>query len=337
MPVGKDIIRKGLHYILAQKGADELWSDFETLAGPATEWVSAYTLSGLAAISEYQVSINESHKRLLSCQRKSGGWGYNHYVPPDADSTAWVLLCYATLPCWRPSALSKGLRYLLRHADQETGGFSTYISADQIDRYIGARPEQVEGWLQPHPCVTGVALQAILYYGHMEEADVLAKGCDYLLRGRGEDRLWESYWWKGRGYATYHALKALLLMHRLGGQKLRQTLEAIADHQDKEGFWRDNCGHPDAFNTAFYCRSLALTTDSRYAGTILKGTKWLAAVQMRDGSWPSTPMLRIPVPMITEPEAITEWRENELGTGVILADQHRLFTSMSILQALHYC
>jgi hypothetical protein len=57
--------------------------------------------------------------------------------------------------------------------------------------------------------------------------------------------------------------------------------------------------------------------------------------QLPDGGWPSGHILRIPPPNLDKVEEMTiSWRLDDLGTAVLLSDQHRVFTTASVVRAL---
>ena len=57
----------------------------------------------------------------------------------------------------------------------------------------------------------------------------------------------------------------------------------------------------------------------------------LAALQEADGGWPSEPTMRIPRPGDVDPD---RRRLVRLGGGVVVADQHRTFTTAACVAAL---
>src|SRR5258705_9261875 len=109
-------IESGMYYVSENRSNDGMWRDFNTLAGESSEWVTAYILSHLLTIS-HSDSIDIAHKQMSLRQRKNGGWGYNNNVPSDADSTAWTILAFATLPLWRPSAIIRAAHFVEDHFD----------------------------------------------------------------------------------------------------------------------------------------------------------------------------------------------------------------------------
>jgi hypothetical protein len=62
--------------------------------------------------------------------------------------------------------------------------------------------------------------------------------------------------------------------------------------------------------------------------------QWLVDRQNDDGSWPSTPILRIPDAHVTDGRDATV-SASRAGTGLVVADQNRLFTTAAAVHALH--
>src|SRR5436309_2486952 len=108
----RSALHRGLQYTIGKRSPDGLWRDFETLAGTSDQWVSSYVLNSLHSLADLFSPLHHTQKKLIELQRMNGGWGYNEYVPSDADSTAWALLSFSGLPEWKPSAIYRGLRYL---------------------------------------------------------------------------------------------------------------------------------------------------------------------------------------------------------------------------------
>lgn len=328
-------INHGIPYILQKRETNGLWHDFKTLAGSSNEWVSAYVLNGLAQVSHYQSELGNTHKTLLMHQRKNGGWGYNEFVPSDADSTAWTLLSFHALPFWRPSAILKGLQYLELHIDKASGAFTTYSERDQIDHYINATPEAVKGWTAPHACVTALALQCMIAYHQPDKIKLIRKACRYLLAQQSESGLWESYWWQGNAYCSFQSLKALLQVKAISNRAAKKAYDQILDLQHPEGYWTSGSDSPDNFATAFYLRTLLLDEGQRHRTAVQYASEYLVRQQQKNGSWKSAPILRIPMPMTTVPGNVSDWKINKLGTGVIISDQQQIFTTTSVICALH--
>lgn len=326
--------RAAARYLRDQQSPDHLWRDFRTLAGESTDWVSAFVLHAAGGEETLRGEAFRAAKALMFRQRPDGGWAYGDGVPSDCDSTAWVLFALGHLPMWRPSALWRARAYLRRHQVKASGGFTTYAPEDGIDRYIGAPdPGSTAGWLTPHTCVTAVAAGALAAQG--ERGPGLPAALAFLEARRGDDGTWTSYWWNGLGYATYHAARTLLVAGRLSHGQLGGTHAALLARQRPDGGWSDGpAPGGGAFATAHAVLTLLLDPTRTTGAAAARGVQWLLGHQRRDGSWRALPILRIPPPMVRDPGQLAAWRVDALGTGVLLADQHRLFTTAAALRAV---
>lgn len=325
----------GCDFIWEELSEDGLWRDFQTLAGESSDWVTAFVWYALAQRLERETRDWLPLTTLLGRQRETGGWAYNEDVPCDADSTAWTVLALSTMPGWRPSTLLRSMRYLQMHQRPGSGGFATYAPLDGIDRYIDAAPELTDGWLTAHQCVTGVVVGAMLAAGEKPSSAPIENGVAYLLEQRDPDRLWRSYWWPGRSYATYHAVRALVWARRWRYDGAIPTIRAIVERQRPDGSWPLGDGEEGSvFETSWALLTLLLVDPRQTRREVAAATAWLVEQQQYDGSWPTLPILRIPAPMIALPDDVSEWRENEQGTNVIIADEHRLFTTATAFWAL---
>ncbi len=238
---------------------------------------------------------------------------------------------------WRPSAIERAVRYIIRHQAGPTKGFATYAPSDRIERFIGAfGPEVTVGWHSAHVCVTAVALQSLLELGaSTDEGAAAERALNYLQACRSCRGLWESYWWPGEAYATYHALKALAAADRLRTLDLRSTVNSLCDNQLGNGAWSGGAStEPHAFSTALNVLALLLCEHRDALQAAARGIDWLIRNQCQSGSWQIAPILRIPPPMVEDPCTVDDWRLNEIGTGVIIEDRNGIFTTATSLRAL---
>lgn len=60
----------------------------------------------------------------------------------------------------------------------------------------------------------------------------------------------------------------------------------------------------------------------------------LVDLEQPDGGWPGHASMRIPPTGVAEPEGYQSWRVDGLGTGVIVRDQNRLFTTAACVSVL---
>jgi squalene-hopene/tetraprenyl-beta-curcumene cyclase len=259
-------------------------------------------------------------------------------VPCDCDSTAWVLLALSSASDFRfrPLPIERALQFLQQHQDRSSGGFSTYILAEEIQELIEApSKEAIIGWLHPHCCVTSVAIQSLLVHGMPIEDRTIQNAAVYLLSQKSDIGIWNSYWWKGYSYSTYHALRALSLCKFLSERERAKTIAYLLTVQLKDGSWNDSSGTKgEVFATAFTILALLLSPGRETLTSAKRGIDWLIRHQLEDGSWPSFPILRIPPAKVTDPQLWKEWRINQMGTGVVIADKGRIFTSAAALWAL---
>jgi squalene cyclase len=147
--------------------------------------------------------------------------------------------------------------------------------------------------------------------------------------------VWYTYWWKGYGYSTYITLKTLSLARILTDKILMKAVDFLISQQIQDGGWNDNDNKiSEVFATAFNVLSLLLYPNKRTLPVIKSAIGWLLDYQNADGSWPTVPIMRIPPPMMKDPSEVESWFINQEGTGVIIADQERIFTSAAALWAL---
>jgi hypothetical protein len=235
----------------------------------------------------------------------------------------------ATTTVWKPSMVLRALNYLLRHRNER--GFATYTREDGIERFIGATPDQTEGWRSTHLCVTATATHALALHG-LAGDERLRDAIGTLQDAQGDDGLWTSYWWPGSSYATAQTLRALAAARGLTHDAWRRAVDGLLGQQHPDGGFGDGGGESHAFPTAQSLTALLTRPDRRCDGAVDAAARWLVEAQ-RAGHWASTPILRIPRPMISNPEA-ESFKEDALGTGVIVRDQHGVFTAAAVVAAL---
>ncbi len=326
----KKALAGGVAFLLARQGRDGLWHDFETLAGEASDWPTGFIGAQLVEAGVRGAPIDSAAGTLLERQHRDGGWGYHRDVPSDADSTAWVLIFLAVAGHGR-QAMEPAGRCLRRHQDLRTGGVSTYADPGPIRRYMAAgRRVDMRGWCAQHLEVTAAAGRAfaLVPAGRFRaEADLAWR---YVARRRAADGAWDSYWWVGRHYPTW---QALTLGCALGGPgpAARAATWALSE-QLPSGAWGEPGTGRSAFATAL---SLAVLVQAGHHGdAVRRGLIELIGLQQPDGGWPAHASMRIPPPHVTEPADYESWRAGDLGTGVVVHDHHRLFTTSSCVSAL---
>ncbi len=262
--------------------------DFGLRHGDSTGWATAYI-----ARLMYQIDSEKSDSNpevLFELQNSDGGWGYNNSVPSDADSTANALIFLKQNGLDGEERYSKAISYLKKY-QHENGGISTYTQEDLKNMgYEG------EGWSAPHVCVTALVAEVL-------EGEEREKAFSFLQNQRKPDGSFPAYWWASDIYATYQAMKILG-----GDSKMMEYFESVE--------------YDNVFDLSMKIQGL---TDLNLDTKKLVGE--LLSRQQRDGSWPSSPILKIPRPDI-KPGEVT------IDTEVVV-DKNRLFSTVNALLALH--
>lgn len=328
-----DVIAAAGDMLVHRRSADGLWSDFRTLAGESRDWVTAFVVFAGQRCEALREAAHGAIRSLYYRQRPSGGWGYNETVPPDCDTSAWVLLAMSTSTLWRPSAVGRAVGYIRRHWHRQTRAFCTYTREDGIDRYIEAPQELTGGWTSPHPCVTAVALQSLITIGAGRGDAMVCDGVMALREQQDSDGLWSSYWWRGHAYGTHHALRALVMAEALTSEVWRRARDGVIARMNDDGGWGDAPGEAShTFATAMTTLTLLLREDSIARKYARRGVDFIVRAAHSHG-WASSPILRIPSPADRVPEE-TMGPADELGTNTLVTDQHASFTTAAALWAL---
>ena len=312
-------LERGVSFLLANQGPDGLWRDFMTPAGEASEWPSGVVGTALHAAGADGAALERAAAALAERQNPDGGWGYAEDVPTDADSTACVLLFLARTgrhgdACRRAAAC-------LRRHQAEDGGVATYAEANSIRRFMGVpRWLRFRGWCAAHTEVTaaaGRALEAL----EPDNPDALAAWRHVRSRQR-PDGSWAAYWWMSPHYSTLQAVELGLACG--DGAAVRRAAA-----------WAKGGGPSATGATPAFATALSLTLLLR-AGSetqpVERALDLLAAIQENDGGWPSGPIMRIPLPGDIDPDRPRRVRFG--GPGIMVADQHRTFTTAACVVAL---
>lgn len=293
--------------------------------------MTAYVAGSLPPSTENDPARSRAAEFLISRQRWSGGWGYNHLCPADADSTAAALNFLTGCAGVSQRRLRRAARFLAAHIEPVSGGVRTYRRTLGLRVLMRAWKVRFDGWQMAHSCVTAAAAEALWRFpaGHFE---MLARLGDFLALAQQPDGSWLGYWWDDEIYATASALSFMAGSGQLS--KLRHDAsDWLVSTQQSNGSWlAPYTGSPSSFATSLALQALAITTGR--CSTIEAGLQWLIRQQLSDGSWSSVPMMRIPHPYDRHPERQNHWRVDQLGTGVLIRDQHRRFTTAAVLHAL---
>jgi hypothetical protein len=305
-------------YLLERRNRNGWWTDFDTLAGPSTEWVSAFVAFTLAQTNHRaaRVAARATWSRLRRRRWWSPGWGFNRTVPSDADSTIWVLHLGAALGV---AAGRRTLRFLSRHIMAD-GALTTYARAGPIRAFTRVTGTSFSGWCGAQACVTaaGVSLQQL-----PDRERVLT----WLREAQCPAGNWSSYWWSSPHYTTALASEALAGVAGPGdARRVSRAVQWTAHELERHG------GGASPFEQAFALRTLLL--NRRAPSTTSAVLEQITRAQRADGSWTPSARLRIPPPDVTEPDAYSAWVEGGRGGGSIQSDWNGCFTTAAVLQAL---
>ena len=305
-------LERGLRFLLSKQGADGLWRDFTTPAGEASEWPSGFIAAALNRAGADLVPLRRCAEALVARQGDDGGWGYNEDVPTDADSTACVLLFLAGTDA--PESVCRRAASCLASHQRGDGGVATYREPGPIRRYMRVgRWMRFDGWCRPHAEVTATAGCAL---AKLEPA-AAAAAWGHVRSLQHPDGSWSSYWWRSPHYATLQAVQLAALM----GDR---------DAVDRAARWAVGSAEPAApvFATAL---SLSILLRAGIGGDAVdRSVSLLCGLQDDDGGWPSHPIMRIPLPGTVDPDRRRRFRRR----GLVVADQHRTFTSAACVGAL---
>ena len=334
---------RGVGFLLSAESAPGWWRDFDTLAGPSDEWVSAYVALVLASAPDPRARPRAwcTWRRLRRRRWWSGGWGYNGRVPADADSTTWGLRLAQALGAGTSLRARRGYRFLARHLRAD-GGIVTYSEDGPIRHFTRVHSRfSFRGWCGAHACVTAAAAA-------LPELGADARVRAYLRRAQSDDGGWTAYWWCDREVAT--GLAAEALAESSAAEALAESSAAEdADARRRAVDWAagrvredgsvGSVTHPtgSAFAAAWCLRLLLLGDDEHDDGHMERAASaaaWLLRSQRADGSWPASAALRIPPPDVEDPERYERWALHGRGGGSILLDGRSIFTTATVVAAL---
>ncbi len=330
-------IEKAFKFIETNRNQDGLWSDFLTLAGESTDWVSGYV--GYSIISNSQTLeernlLQQVASTILTHQKSDGGWGYTNHVPSDADSTSWCLRFFSKLEVQNQTSREKALQFLLKHQSEQDGGFRTYSKPQEIARYMMLKEDiSFEGWASSQMCVTAVAVQALM---ENESTKGVNEAIDHIKKGQTAEGYWNPYWWSGKLYATVNCMEALKAKENKDSTLINNAQRWIANAQMENGEWRESPVSDECspFQTALGLRGLLIEPDKTLPEKITNSAKWLLDQQLPDGSWNCSHILRIPHPAMKEPWNQPYWTRDGRAINALIKDHKRLFTTATVYRAL---
>jgi hypothetical protein len=115
-------------------------------------------------------------------------------------------------------------------------------------------------------------------------------------------------------------------------QAVRRAAEWTIRTQGEESGWSSSDAADSAFATA--CSLSILLHANAFAEPMQRCIQELVVLQESDGGWPTRPIMRIPLPGDRDPNGEGRWRLLRFGSGLVVEDQNRTFTSAACLAAL---
>ncbi|MCP6757185.1 MAG: hypothetical protein NHB32_00120 [Fischerella sp. CENA71] len=329
-------INAAVTFLLNAKNPEGWWLDYDTVAGPSDEWVTAYVSTMLSIVPEDHVfkTVRQAWELLKTrSHRPTGGWGYNFVVSGDADTTGWALQLARAVNQSSSEQVQQAKAFLATH-QRSDGGMATFASEEVIRPYFAnvysknPLKQTFEGWCASHVCVSAAIATLPEYYTNLH---------DYLKATQTPQGNWQCYWWFDHEYATALAAEALAS----GGQATDQSCidRAIAwavQRLSPQGFVATfNHPHGSTFATALCLRLLLLDTVNPEVITArVTATQWLLEQQQTSGGWISSAWLRKPYTNDINPEQFTQWEYHGKGEGSVILDQNSIFTTATVVHSL---
>jgi len=293
-------VGSAFQFLRRAQDRDGAWRDFQLAPGPSESWTTAYVGSSLFQAKAHWPALDIEPcvavaTRFLSATRLPGGWSYNQKVEEDADSTARVIL------------------FLNRTGTPSTPKDYAALAKFQLaDGHFAAYKDvsRRQGWARGHPDVTAVALRAM--GGFLEPGHAILRHAESALRRHGATaHAGRSYWWASPFYLAHE----LLLLERAypGAPKLElppQELPALGGSFD--------------LGLALGMGILRGFQPEKLGADIGE----LLGLQLPDGSWPATPILRL-----THPQA-GDFDDVRFRNSPLFPDDRRTFTTATVLAAL---
>ena len=304
----EEAIARGVDFLMEERTQDGLWRDFAVYDLCSEEWVSGYIGAHLLEIDHPAIRpAAQSAWEILRERRRVGeGWGYHRLAPPDADSTAWVLILAQRLGWNHDAVVLANQEFLRAHLD-ENGAAMTYSKTllERTNQPL-AQNEAHEQWYGKHGEVTASAALA-----------GLPEAASNLLATQQACGSWESFWIASHAYPTGLACEALAMSDAPAARKAvlaasRWALDQLSDTPRS------------AFDLAWLIRTALCHDEACNHASLASAIRSLADRQRDDGGWSGDCGMIQPV-MDTNQSAISV---------IDVPDIHGSFTTATALAAL---
>jgi hypothetical protein len=316
------MIHKATGYLESQM-KNGWWLDFDTLAGSSDEWVTAYVAEVLA-MSKCQQATELStiaFNKLMKRRRWNSGWGYNIWVPRDADTTIFVIALAEKIEKTHHKRIQSAIKFLKKHIDEQ-GGIRTYLNLRKIRKFTGlSKNISFKGWHQAHSCVTANAMRLKSLASHYDQLSA------FIEPNLEENDFLEGYWWPHPAYPSALAVEGLAL-HASKTNSMKNIKKWALKNLSK------NVSNSIFINACLLQIVLTGTEETLISDDTISLILQFNNLQKLDGSWHGTANLRIPPTYCTDPKKIRQWSYTHKGGGSIRNDQHGIYTTATVLKTL---
>jgi hypothetical protein len=179
--VVEDAMAACVEFLVGHQRREGSWIDWDLPPGSSDRGTTAYVGGAISAVpGELGLSTasmsSTAARWLVDHELEDGGWGYNHTVGCDADSTAHAILFLSM----EGVTIADRIYHRLLGFQQPDGGFATFSAEDGLGS-LGAS----------HVYVSAVAVRAPLTAGTRDGA-MLGDGIEFVLRQRNANGIWDS-------------------------------------------------------------------------------------------------------------------------------------------------
>ncbi|MCL6631216.1 MAG: squalene--hopene cyclase [Alicyclobacillus herbarius] len=233
---------------------------------------------------------------------KPGGWAFEFYNDnyPDVDDTAIVVQALNSLrlpnEAARRKAMTAGFRWLVA-MQSKNGGWGAF-DADNTRTLVGRIPFCDFGEVidPPSEDVTAHVLECFGSFGYDEAWDVIQRALAYLRGQQTSFGPWLGRWGVNYIYGTGAVIPALAAVGVDVRQPwVQQALHWLAEHQNEDGGWGEDCRSYDDERLA----GIGVSTPSQTGWALLaliaggwvkeecvrRGVDYLLRTQRPDGRW----------------------------------------------------
>lgn len=237
-------------------------------------WDTSLIVRGFAEHPGFaRVALQPALDFLQATQNKDGGWPFRSGVESDNDTTGAVILALrGTMQGER--TLDRALAYLAR-VQMQNGLWRTWQFRDD----------------PPVEDVVAHVLSALDAHAGRHRIDV-APARQWLAQQVEHRATWSASWYRGVPYAVAEIARALGPEHPLA----HRGIDELAAAQRDDGGWAPE---PGGESTASATGLALMTIVDRHPARAVRALQYLFNAQREDGTWPGTPDMYGPRPLLS--------------------------------------